>query len=177
MARSGGRFRFEDDVANERFKAAEDAVIPACRDALYEVHDIRDQHTYADFILTGGMGRKTLDVKFDGWFEETENVVFEDFHEYEDGTRRLGWGHSDLDWLGIVGASCQWVSVFDVPLFRALVDLNRHHAVALGWKPYTAENERNGRPYVTHGLCVPERDLRRQGALRMRWPLGRYLGG
>lgn len=177
MSDFGARFRFEDDVANARFRAAEDAVALACRDALYEVEDLRSRKTFADFRLVGGMGAKTLDVKYDRWFESSGNVVFEDVHRHENGREWRGWAWSELDWLGIVGASCQWVNVFDMPRFRELVELNRHQADALGWKAYVAKNEAEDGIYRTHGFCVPERDLKEVGAMRARWPLGRYLGG
>lgn len=161
---------FCTDVNDVRFKQAEELVYAAMqRIQSWQVRDLRQAHRSYDFEVCIGRQWWGVDVKYDRYIERSGNVVFECFHQHDDGYRRRGWGYSDrLHYIAVVGESLQQADLFSVPHFRSLVETAEADGTAGRWK---RTQPRNTDGYQTFGYAVPRQELIDAGVYRMHLPL------
>lgn len=164
MRAIGGPANYAADVSDPEHRAAEDLVSARLAALGYAPIDNRASRTSCDFWLTVNGRPVSFDVKHDRHIDRTDNVAFESHHELADGTWRDGWGNSDLEWVGVVGAARNRCRIYRVrPMCFHVAD-HCDRWQEMGWRRFAVTNDARAffgvpGPFVTHGYAIPRRQL------------------
>lgn len=144
----------EADYTNPVFQQAEEDAATYLRRKYgpASVADFRHKHLHYDFAVYLGSPRlRTLDVKADQRFHETNRVGFEWLQQWHDGRESPGWGASDLELVFYVSPSTRRFLLVDANKVRLHITSSWGHALDNGVLTYAKDSETK----MSHGYLLP----------------------
>lgn len=163
MTTLSGLRDYHKDVADPRFRAAEESFMAACP---WPYRDVRDEHLVWDIEVAIDGWWYRLDIKWDSYMKTSQRVAFEQAHRYRDGRVTDGWGvHPKLDLVAYVPDKGRLSRVYSVPAIRAFIAEYEWDRERRGWGTFGKSNWKPSGLYQTVGYALPMDQLEEFGAL------------